>query len=89
MEEEKNNSFYEFLQANSKLKLNQSEKKTFSKKVLLFSWLLLFFANVTVLWVSWNFFACVVFHLPHINYIQSLLLYSGIKVLARGFFVPG
>jgi hypothetical protein len=83
--EEKKNSFYDFLLANSQLTSKQPEQQI-KKRHIVISWLVIFFVNISILWLGWNYAVSPLFNLTPISFIQSLLLYSAIKVLSRGFF---
>lgn len=86
MEDNKKNSFYDFLLANSELTNKQTEKQQVKKHHLALSWLVVFFTNVLILWLGWNYAVSPVFKLPLLSFMQSLLLYGVTKVLIRGFF---
>jgi hypothetical protein len=84
MEDNKKNSFYDFLLANSEV--NRQETNPIEKKYVVISWLVVFFANTTILFLGWNYAVSLIFKFPLINYYQSLLLYAVAKILTRGFF---
>jgi TRAP-type C4-dicarboxylate transport system permease small subunit len=85
--EEKKKSFYDFLLANSELTSKKPEQQI-KKHYLAISWLMIFFANISILWLGWNYAVSPMFRLTPISFIQSFLLYSVVKVLTRGFFSP-
>ena len=88
MEDKRHSNFYEFLLANSELTNNktaETKPKPQSKYVLL-SWLVIFFSNTLVLWLSWNYVVSSEFGLPVLSFIQSAALYAAMKTLFRGFF---
>ena len=84
MEDNKKNSFYDILLANSEV--NRQETTPIAKKYIALSWLVVFFANITILYFGWNYAVSLIFKFPLINYYQSILLYAVSKILTRGFF---
>lgn len=86
--EDKKNSFYDFLLANSELQ-KETKTETKSKSLpLVMGWLVVFFCNVIVLYYGWNNAITSIVKVPSITFTQAILLYSFFKVLIRGFFSP-
>ena len=86
MEDNKKNSFYDFLLANSELTTKPVEKPQTKKYHIVLSWIVVFFSNILILWLGWNYAVSPVFKLPLLSFVQSTFLYAVTKVLTRGFF---
>lgn len=84
MEESTKNSFYDFLLANSKPA--SQEKPEVKKHHMIIAWLVIFTVNVLIVWFGWNYTVSPIFGLSTISFLQSVLLYSIVKVLSRGLF---
>ena len=84
--EDKKSSFYEFLMANSKIKVQAEESKKVKSVHIFISWLVIMLSNSFILWLGWNYAFMQLFPIKPVTYLQSILLYSLAKVLTRGFF---
>jgi len=84
MEENKKNSFYDFLLANSKT--SSQQKPEVKKHHLIVAWVIIFIVNVIIVWFGWNYTVSPILNLSTISFSQSILLYSVVKVLTRGLF---
>ncbi len=82
--EDKKSSFYEILAANSK-PTSENEVKVKSIHKFL-SWTIILFCNSAILWLSWNMAGMQLLNLKHASFFECMLLYSGAKILTRGFF---
>lgn len=88
---EDKSSFYELLAANSQLTNNlksTDEKKKIEPIYLAMSWIILFLINASIFHLGYNYAITSMFKLEHSTFLQSMLFYSAIKVLLRGFFSP-
>ena len=81
---EEKHSFYDYLVANSSAIQKEPQRKIHPFFFVL-SWLIIFIANSTVLWISWNYAVSSIFHLSNLSFIGAILLYSAAKTLTRGF----
>lgn len=82
--EDNRQGFYEFLAANSKL--STEEKKKIHPFYTLVSWVLILLGNSFVVWFSWNYAVSPFFKFQSVTFVQSVLIYSLVKTLLRGFF---
>lgn len=73
-------------QTGLKQQTEEKEKNSPSSKYVIFSWIFIAFINSGILWLSWNYACVPVLHFDNASFVQCLLLYSGAKVLTRGFF---
>jgi polyferredoxin len=87
MEDNKKDSFYNFLLANSSNENKKPEQKKV-KGVHVFMYIVIIpLINSILLWLGWNHAIVYVFHVSTITFVQTLLLYAVVKILfGRGFF---
>lgn len=81
--EDKKSSFYEILAANSKPTTEEVKIKPIHT---FFSWTTIFLCNSAMLWLAWNFAGVQLLKFEHASFLQCALLYTGSKILTRGFF---
>lgn len=86
MEENKQMSFYEFLSAHSTLNNTSTTGNKVKPFYLFLAWLVIFFSNTIVLWLTWNYIVSTEFGLPSLTFLKSAALYGATKTLFRGFF---
>lgn len=85
--EDKSNSFYEFLKDNVKNKQSHSLKETNVKPIhKVLAWIIIFIINSLLFQLCWNFGIKNIFNIPTISFIQSVMIYTFVRILIRGIF---